>query len=184
MDIRSQIYQEIASIVPVDPIEHAHLNFVLDWIRSGVEICRTEKPATPAIHLVSYFMVVSEDRDRVLLVDHKKAELWLPPGGHVEPGEHPRDTVTRESLEELDLEAEFISKAPLFVTVTETVGNVLKHTDVSIWYLLKGDPNVEVKFDPEEFNRVRWFALEEIPYAKSDPHMKRFIGKTKEMVKI
>lgn len=39
---------------------------------------------------MSYFLVASDTQ--VLLVDHKNAQLWLPTGGHVEPGEHPRDT--------------------------------------------------------------------------------------------
>ncbi|MFI5343447.1 MAG: NUDIX domain-containing protein [Chlamydiales bacterium] len=38
------------------------------------------------------------------LVDHKKANLWLPAGGHVEPNEHPRETVKREILEELSIQ--------------------------------------------------------------------------------
>ena len=43
------------------------------------------------------------DGDHVLLVDHRMAQLWLPNGGHVEPGEHPRDTVVRELKEEIGL---------------------------------------------------------------------------------
>ncbi|MEV4702232.1 NUDIX domain-containing protein [Actinoplanes sp. NPDC049316] len=37
----------------------------------------------------------------VLLVDHRNARLWLPPGGHVEPGEAPAVTAGRELAEEL-----------------------------------------------------------------------------------
>ena len=35
------------------------------------------------------------------------------------------------------------------------------------------------QFDEEEFNEVRWFRLDDIPYEKSDPHMRRFIKKLK-----
>ncbi len=98
--IRSNIFQSISKILPVDPLEVQHRDFVLDWIASGVEIFRTEKPATPPIHLVSYFLVVSPDEGKVLLVDHIKAELWLPTGGHVEPGEDPKEMVVREDKEE------------------------------------------------------------------------------------
>ena len=95
--MRSAIRQEVASIEPFDAIEHAHRQDVLAWIDAGAELCRLHKPATPAKHLVAYFVLV--DEDHVLLVDHKNARLWLPSGGHVEPGEHPRATVARE-LEE------------------------------------------------------------------------------------
>lgn len=46
---------------------------------------------------VSVFVVW---RASVLLHKHRKLGLWLPPGGHVEPGELPDDAATREVLEE------------------------------------------------------------------------------------
>lgn len=111
------------------------------------------------------------------MVDHKKAELWLPPGGHVEPGEHPKETVIRESKEELGIEAEFLFEEPLFLTVTNTVGNVIQHTDVSLWYVLKADFNDRLTYEENEFNQIQWFGIDEIPFDKSDPHLKRFIEK-------
>ncbi|WP_198139660.1 NUDIX domain-containing protein [Candidatus Orientia mediorientalis] len=43
----------------------------------------------------------------MLLVDHKKALLWLPSGGHVEIAEDPKTTIERECLEELNVTADF-----------------------------------------------------------------------------
>ncbi len=158
-------------------MEDQHIRFVLDWIESGNEIFRIEKPATPDTHLVAYFVIASPEMDQILLVDHKKAELWLPAGGHVDPGEDPKETVRREVKEELGIVAEFLFDEPLLLTGTKTVGNVAKHTDVSLWYLLKGDPSQVLDYDPNEFHRIHWFGIEEIPFEKSDPHMKRFIEK-------
>ena len=73
----------------------------LAWIVSGAEIFRIAKPDTPPKHLIAYFMVIVGDH--LLLVDHKNSGLWLPPGGHVDLGEHLRDTVIREAGEELGL---------------------------------------------------------------------------------
>ncbi len=177
VDIRNEFYQSISKIQPLDHLERQHRDFVLDWIASGVEIFRTEKPATPPIHLVSYFLVFSPKDSKLLLVDHKKAELWLPTGGHVEPDEDPRETVSREAREELGIESEFLIRDPLFITVTETVGNVAKHTDVSLWYVLKGNSDESFTYDKEEFHQIRWFSLEEIPWERSDPHLRRFMQK-------
>jgi 8-oxo-dGTP diphosphatase len=177
VNIRPQIYQIVSSMSPLDELEQDHICFVLDWIESGSEIFRIEKPATPDIHLVVYFVIASPEMDQVLLVDHKKAELWLPPGGHVDPGEDPKETVRREAKEELGIDVEFLFKEPILLTVTETVGNVAKHTDVSLWYLLKGVPHQMLDYDPEEFNQIHWFTIDEIPFEKSDPHMKRCIQK-------
>ena len=162
---------------PLDELEQDHIYFVLDWIESGSEIFRIEKPATPETHLVVYFLIATPEMDQVLLVDHKKAELWLPPGGHVGPGEDPKETVRREAKEELGMDAEFLFDAPILLTVTKTVGNVAKHTDVSLWYLLIGSPHRTLDYDPDEFNQIRWFTIDEIPFEKSDPHMERCMQK-------
>lgn len=50
------------------------------------------------------------------------AQLWLPPGSHVEEGEHPRDTVVIELREELGFSTVHEIAAPLMVTSATTVG--------------------------------------------------------------
>jgi 8-oxo-dGTP diphosphatase len=175
--IREEILTTIASILPFDVTEREHLDFVKDWIASGAEIFRIAKPDKPNIHLVSYFIVIDPQTNELLLVDHKKAELWLPPGGHVELNEHPRETVKREVKEELGIDAEFMFEDPLFLTVTNTVGNVVCHTDVSLWYVLRGNREKHLKFDTDEFHQIQWFQQKEIPYERTDPHMKRFVDK-------
>lgn len=175
--MRTQIHQLIKSINPYDQLEREHIDFSLRWIESGREIFRIEKPATPDIHLVSYFLVMEPKTNEVLLVDHNRAKLWLPTGGHVEPNEHPKETVKREVREELNIEAEFLFEEPVFLSVAKTVGNHPVHTDVSIWYLLKGDPSCNYIYDRNEFNQIRWFEIDKIPFDHSDQHMKRFIQK-------
>lgn len=174
-DIRSAIRAEVSSIQPLDALERAHRDDTLAWIDSGVELCRVHKPATPPKHLVSYFALV--DQDNVLLVDHKKAQLWLPTGGHVEPGEHPRVTVARELAEELGLELSDAPESPLMLTVSETVGTTAGHTDVCLWYVLTGDRHAPLQFDTEEFHSVRWFQFAATPVFQSDPHLSRFLRK-------
>lgn len=49
-----------------------------------------------------------------LLHWHRKVGLWLPPGGHVEPGEDPVQAVRREALEETGLEIDILHCAPCY----------------------------------------------------------------------
>jgi len=173
--IRSAIRNEVASIRPFDELEETHLADALAWIESGAPLCRIAKPATPPKHLVSYFAVV--DGDHILLVDHKRAQLWLPPGGHVEPGEHPRETVVRELVEELGVIAGHEVAEPLMITCTTTVGLTAGHVDVSLWYVVRVDRNQTLEFDRQEFAGVRWFRVSDVPLHRSDPHMGRFLMK-------
>jgi ADP-ribose pyrophosphatase YjhB (NUDIX family) len=172
---RQAVREEIASIEPFDDLERAHLQDALAWVDSGAELCRIQKPAIPPQHLVSYFVLV--DHEHVLLVDHKNAQLWLPSGGHVEPGEHPRATVVRELQEELGLETSSPPGAPLMLTISETVGVTAGHTDVSLWYVVNADRGSPLEFDTEEFHAVRWFRCSEAPLSRSDPHLGRFLRK-------
>lgn len=175
--MRHQIYSEIELIAPLDSIEAEHRADALAWIESGATLCREVKPATPPKHLVSYFAVV--DDAHILLVDHRNAQLWLPAGGHVERGEHPRETVVRELFEELGLSASHGIGPPLMITSTETVGLTAGHTDVSLWYVVRGDRRQALEFDGNEFNDVRWFHLAAVPFGRTDPHMGRFLAKLK-----
>lgn len=175
MSTRQAIYDEVLAIDPLDALEAHTRREVLAWIDSGVELCRTQKPATPPRHLVSYVVLV--DGDYVLLVDHIKAGLWLPPGGHVERGEHPRATAAREAMEELGLEAIVVHDAPHFLTSTTTVGSTAGHVDVSLWYLLTGDRHATLAHDGSEFHDATWFHHDMIPYPRTDPQMHRFIKK-------
>jgi len=98
-EVRSAIKDMVLSIEPLDQIEKEHVEFILIWLDSPCQIFRIAKPATPDPHLVAYFVVIDRNASKILLVDHKKAELWLPPGGHVEVDEHTMETVKREAKE-------------------------------------------------------------------------------------
>lgn len=173
--LRMQIREEISSVTPFDEAESEVRADALDWVDSGLELFRIEKPATPPKHLVSYFLLI--DGDHILLVDHIKSGLWLPSGGHVEPDEHPRATVEREIVEELGISAEFVFEDPQFITATTTVGQTAGHIDVSLWYLLRGRRSEKLDFDRDEFTQVRWFALDEVPYQRTEPELGRFLEK-------
>lgn len=173
--MRDKIRKEVELIQPLDELEQESKLNVLAWIDSGAELCRLRRPATPPKHLISYFVVV--DDDHLLLVDHINAELWLPTGGHVDPGEHPRDTALREAKEELSLDGEFLKEGPVFVTVTETVGKTAGHTDVSLWYVLRGDRRANLLINDSEFHEARWFHKNDVPLNQTDKHMSRFLKK-------
>lgn len=177
MSYHTLIDAEMSQITPVDLLELDHVQRARDWVRAGAELCRLRPPASPPMHLVSYFPVV--DQGQVLLGDHISSGLWLPPGGHVAPGEHPRDTVTRECAEELRMSAHLLHPAPLFLTIAETVG-ANPHEDVSLWYALQGNAARMPDYDRREYRTMRWFRFNDAPLDDSDPNMERFLSKLTE----
>lgn len=181
-DIISQILAEVEAITPLDTLEQKHAEDTVRWIKSGANIFRIEKPDKPPKHLVSYFVVIDPEHQSILLGDHIKAQLWLPSGGHIELNEHPRATVAREVREELNREAVYLRnrETPFFITQTQTVGLTAGHTDVSLWYLLRGDIHDELIFDRREYTDMAWFTFDEILQSHPaifDAHMHRFTSK-------
>jgi 8-oxo-dGTP pyrophosphatase MutT (NUDIX family) len=171
----------VAAIEPFDDTERAHQADTLAWLASTNDIYRRARPATPPRHLVSYAVLADPRDGSVFLVDHRLSGLWLPAGGHVEPLEEPAVTVAREAREELGIEADFsvAGRRPVFVTVTPTTGPD-PHTDVSLWYLLAGQPGMPITLDPREFSGGRWWTgpqLESADPALFDPCMGRFLAR-------
>ncbi|MFI9780836.1 NUDIX hydrolase [Streptomyces sp. NPDC051956] len=176
---RTRLVELVDAIEPWDSLERTHLKTAAQWIAGGASVYRVRKPDVPAMHLVSYFLVLDDTRGQLLLVAHRKAGLWLPAGGHVEPGEDPWAAVVRECHEELGIHAKaspITGELPLFLTVTETRGHGA-HTDVSLWYLLTADADTITSYDQDEFNAIRWLTDEQVLEESDellDPHMHRF----------
>jgi len=184
--MRDAIISELQSITPHDDMEQLHIDDVANWLQGANNIFRIAKPDNPPKHLVSYFVVYDPDAQKLLLVDHITANMWLPSGGHVEIDEHPRETVRREATEELELVADFsiIGEAPAFITVTETRGPGT-HTDVSFWYVIAGNSTEELNYDTREMRGLKWLKFDEVLAMEDellDPHMKRFVYKLDGML--
>jgi ADP-ribose pyrophosphatase YjhB (NUDIX family) len=181
-EVRDVISALVAGVHPFDEREAADQADILDWIASEQQLFRTVPPDTPPKHLVVYFVPVDAASRCLLLGDHRKSGLWLPPGGHVEDGEDPREAVIREAREELGVQAEFNDDRPFFLTVTPT-NEANSHLDVSLWFVLRvARQKAQLTPDPGEFKSVRWFDLDQPcgwPADTYDPEMHRFAAKLK-----
>jgi 8-oxo-dGTP pyrophosphatase MutT (NUDIX family) len=186
MDTSVQVVHElVTAIEPWDALEREHRADTLNWLETTNDVFRRAKPATPERHLVSYVLMIDPDDGSNLLVDHINAGLWLPPGGHVEPDEHPADTARREAHEELGINPVLVepSTRPSFVTVNRTGGVDAGHTDVSLWFVLAGHRGMSLITDVTEFNEARWWSSADIQTTDPrifDPHYLRFLAKVSQ----
>ncbi len=172
----------ISGLEPVDDLTRSHRDQALAWLAVTDDIYRRVSPATPPTHLVVYVVLQDPTDAAVLLVRHRKAGLWLPTGGHVEPGEDPRNTVRREAREELGIDVAGRIRVPTFVTVTPTVGSVdTRHTDVSLWYAIRSSRSEPLTPDWTEFFETRWWTPAEVtaaPSATLEPHLLHYLSTT------
>ena len=59
------------------------------------------------------------NKDKVLLIHHRKLDLWLPVGGHIDKDETPNEALFREIKEEVGIDVEILNKSDI-----PAVGNV------------------------------------------------------------
>jgi 8-oxo-dGTP diphosphatase len=178
--LKAMITALVSDLAPSDDLGREHREDTLAWLDRTDDIFRRTKPRTPSPHLVSYFLLVDRRAGSVLLCDHRLSGLWLPTGGHVEPGEHPLDTVRREVIEELGVVAQLdaaFRERPFFLTMTETAGAPeTRHVDVSLWFAIAGSVGQPLHPDEREFVQVRWWTVAELRRhgpGRFEPHLLR-----------
>lgn len=110
--------------------------------------------------------------NKVLLIHHKKLNIWLPIGGHVELDENPDEALFREIKEECGLEVEVMSeKQPnfkiegtkfLYVPAFMNIHDINKtHKHIGLIYFAKAKSE-QFMHNKEEHNKIRWFAKEDL----------------------
>jgi 8-oxo-dGTP pyrophosphatase MutT (NUDIX family) len=102
---------------------------------------------------------------RVLLHQHRKLGMWLPPGGHIERDELPDDAAVREVFEETGIRVELVGEKrediedpvqlhrPAGVQL-ENIGPGHQHIDLIYFARPVGPAEIQDQFSPE---KVGWY---------------------------
>jgi 8-oxo-dGTP pyrophosphatase MutT (NUDIX family) len=123
-------------------------------------------------HITGAAWIVSKDRKKVLLTHHKKLDMWLQLGGHVDSDEHILETALREAREESGLTTLKCLSDKIFdvdVHLFPKKGEVDAHYHFDIRFLFEADENEELHRQKSESKGMKWIALDEVSeYAKED----------------
>lgn len=131
----------------------------------------------PHIHdlidfVVSIFIIYE---NKVLLINHKQLNKWLPIGGHIELNEDPEEALFREVKEECGLEIEILSKKPVVVSegtkflYTPSFLDIHKisedHKHIGLTYFAKAKSDKFI-LNKEEHKDIKWFSKEDLESAE------------------
>ncbi len=153
-----QAWDEITPLLDHTKLDNATFDAYVD-LRNG-SMVHTKKEGNPR-HYCSFFLPYDEKAGKIYLGYHIKADDWIPPGGHIEPGETPSDAVVREIKEELGVEITKDKIRPFTLSVKQ-INNpdrgCMAHYDV--WHLVMME---EQPFDylKSEYHDAGWFTIPE-----------------------
>lgn len=128
-------------------------------------------------HYCSFFLPYDRLLNRIYLCHHIKADDFIPPGGHLEPGETPLQAAIREMQEELNYTVSPASLEPWNLSVkyvNRPEFGCTAHYDV--WHLVHLDEQ-EFKYDPREYYQAHWFDLTDgLNHIKKNPDFAAIIS--------
>jgi ADP-ribose pyrophosphatase YjhB (NUDIX family) len=107
--------------------------------------------------------IVFDEQDRLLVVEDADTGTWAAPGGFVEPGERPAETVIRELREELGVDVEPLRIVGVFggdgFEVTYSNGDRTSYVMTLFeCRIVRGTAQA----DGEELRQIRWVARHEL----------------------
>ncbi|MCL2479927.1 MAG: NUDIX domain-containing protein, partial [Treponema sp.] len=124
--------------------------------------------------------IVFNKYKQILMIFHKKLQVWLPPGGHIEPNELPDAAVLREIFEETRIKAEIIpEKQNLFLThdncqelerpfivLLEDIEGNGKHNHIDMVYICRS-LNEDYTLQESKVSDIGWYTSDEIKNLKT-----------------
>lgn len=128
--------------------------------------------------------------NKVLLVFHKKLNMWLPPGGHIDENELPCDAAKREVLEETGLKVELIGEEGFLgngvkklvqpkVMQLEDIEEGHQHINLVYYGSVKGG---KLKMDENECSSIMWASMDELSRIKAPENVRIYGRKAIEEV--
>lgn len=125
----------------------------------------------PPEHFTASAVVFSADYSQVLLVLHKKAKLWLQPGGHFEAGDRTvAGAALREATEESGIDGLTPVPGALFLhrhDLAAAFGRCSAHWDLRIAAVAPRGATITVS---DESDDVRWWQVDALP-EPTDPDL-------------
>jgi ADP-ribose pyrophosphatase YjhB (NUDIX family) len=112
------------------------------------------------------------DDNRVLLLFHRKLQMWLPPGGHIDANELPDEAAAREVFEETGIRVRLVGERALDIATPrqlirpegiqlENIAPGHQHIDLVYFAVPETDACREI-VQSGECDRAGWYRLDEL----------------------
>ncbi len=136
-------------------------------------------------HVTGSAWVVSPDRQRVLMMHHKKHDQWFQPGGHADGDSDILRVALKEAEEETGLDVAHISvlHPEIFdvdIHAIPAVGGEPPHEHIDVRFLFEVDDTIPVPGN-DESHQVLWVSLFELSRYNRNRSTYRMLEKTRHL---
>jgi len=149
----AEVCRMLQAHTPADQREHDSVAEFLRVVPTLNDPCNED---ADAVHVTASGIVVSNYGDKVALHLHKRLNMWLQPGGHIDAGETPAEAALREAIEETGLAVRHERDSAVFVHVDVHAGPK-GHTHHDLRYLLRA-PEEQCRPAAGESQVAQWFS--------------------------
>lgn len=143
-----------------------------------------ERELWPA-HVTGSTWVVSPDRQRVLMLHHRKHDQWFQPGGHADGDADILRVALRETAEETGLDpaqVRLLGNAVFDVDIhaIPVMGNDPAHEHIDVRFLVEIDDSLFIPGN-DESHEVLWVRLHDVPRYNNNRSTYRMVEKTRQL---
>lgn len=151
---------QLEKYAPFEPIDEMYASLFSSFAQSETKIFSRENVRA---HITSSAVVVNEDFDAMLLMHHKKLNIWLQFGGHAD-GNSDLLSVAKKELEEesgiIDFHVYSEDIFDLEIHQIPQRKNEPEHLHFDVRFLFVVDNDVSFKVNKDEALDIRWFSLD------------------------
>ena len=174
---RQQILNLLEEYTPFHSSDREAKARTLDFVRSTPD-CFDRELYAPG-HITGSCWILNEKQDAVLLTHHRKLNIWIQPGGHVDGESDVLAAALREAYEESGLSCiEPLSEHIYDIDIhrfPERQGTPAHlHFDIRFAFQAKGDESYTVS---EESHDLRWVPIHDMRAWNTDLSMTRMADK-------
>jgi len=176
---RSSLVQLLQAHRALDEREHAMRDAIIQFVQT-YENCAARELQVG--HLTGSAWIVDKDLTHTLLTHHRKLNLWVQLGGHVEDDADMLSASWREAREESGLQDLQLLTPHIFDIDIHTIParkDEPEHFHYDIRYIFQADRHAELIVSRES-RELAWVALNEIQSLTTEESVLRMARKTAE----